>query len=64
MPQRAIQKVIRPKILDMDATGCQHIINKINRDNEFEEKEQKWFKNNREKIKKKLQVQQGVMDNI
>ncbi len=32
----SIEKVIRPKILDMDAEGCERIITKMNYDKELE----------------------------
>jgi hypothetical protein len=43
LPTKQLDKIMRPKILDLDAQGCDNIIGKINDERKYEEMEKQWI---------------------
>jgi hypothetical protein len=53
-PQKKIEVVIRPNIIEMDAKGCETIINKLNEERRTNDLIKEWKKSNREKIRSQM----------
>ncbi|CDW76105.1 UNKNOWN [Stylonychia lemnae] len=53
-PTKQLDKFIRPRIVEMDAQGCDRIIQRINEDRQMSDIQKEYFQRNRQKIREKF----------
>ena len=61
---RAIEKVIRPKVLELDAKGCERIIEKMNYDKDLITLQKQFLSTTRESVRQKLKERRQAVDQL
>ena len=63
MPE-AIEKVIRPKVLELDNRGCERIIEKMNYDKDLTNLHKQFLSSTRDSVRQKLSMRRQAIDEL
>jgi hypothetical protein len=61
---KAVEQVIRPKILEMDADSCERIIKSMNYDKDLNNLQNQYLLNTRDQARQKLKERRQAIDNL